>query len=251
MRDEGYDERVFILAGVMPVRSAKALEYMLESVPGMSIADEYIARMESAADPKEEGVAICVETIKRLRETPGVKGVHIMPVMWESITPRIVEEAGLLPRPVIAGVRGRETLAQRGRILRGRETLARARQPHGGGGAMSKFGKAIAAFCEKHGFLGKCAVVAENVVKKPVFGCQDCGQCVLSYDAFTCPMRCPKQIRNGPCGGTRADGHCEVYPERRCIWWLIYERSERWAAWPSCASITFPWTGGSSTPARG
>jgi methylenetetrahydrofolate reductase (NADPH) len=100
VRDEGYDRQVFILAGVMPVRSAKALEYMRDSVPGMSIAEEYISRMKSAADPKEEGVAICVETVKRLMEIPGIAGVHIMPVMWESITPRIVEEAGLLPRPV-------------------------------------------------------------------------------------------------------------------------------------------------------
>ena len=100
VRDEGFDELVYILAGVMPVKSVKALLYMKADVPGMSIADEYIKRMESAEDPKEEGVAICVETIKRLREIPGVKGVHIMPVMWESMTPRIVEEAGLLPRPV-------------------------------------------------------------------------------------------------------------------------------------------------------
>jgi len=99
VRDEGYDQQVFILAGVMPVRGAKALEYMRDSVPGMSIAEEYIRRMKAASDAKEEGVAICVETIKRLKEIPGVKGVHIMPVMWESITARIVEEAGLLPRP--------------------------------------------------------------------------------------------------------------------------------------------------------
>jgi len=90
---------VHILAGVMPVRSVKALLYMKESVPGMSIADEYIRRMETAQDPKEEGVAICVEIMKRLAAVPGVRGVHIMPVMWESITPRVVEEAGLLPRP--------------------------------------------------------------------------------------------------------------------------------------------------------
>lgn len=99
VRDEGYDQQVFILAGVMPVKSAKALEYMRDSVPGMSIAKEYIDRLKSAADPKEEGVAICIETIKALKEIPGVKGVHIMPVMWESITSRIVEGAGLLPRP--------------------------------------------------------------------------------------------------------------------------------------------------------
>jgi hypothetical protein len=59
--------------------------------------------MESVVDSKEEsaamGVAMAVETIKRLREIPGVHGVHIMPVMWESITPKLVEEAGLLPRP--------------------------------------------------------------------------------------------------------------------------------------------------------
>jgi len=103
IRDEGYDKQVYILAGVMPVRSVKALLYMKESVPGMSIADEYIQRMDAVKDSKEEsaetGVAICVETMKRLREIPGVSGIHIMPVMWESITKRLVEEAGLLPRP--------------------------------------------------------------------------------------------------------------------------------------------------------
>lgn len=99
VRDEGYDQQVFILAGVMPVRSVKALLNMRESVPGMSIADEYIKRMESAQDPKEEGVAMCVEIMRQLMNIPGVKGLHIMPVMWESITPRVVEEAGLLPRP--------------------------------------------------------------------------------------------------------------------------------------------------------
>jgi methylenetetrahydrofolate reductase (NADPH) len=102
VRAEGYHELAYILAGVMPVRSVRALEHMRDNVPGMRIADEYLARMKDAADPKEEGVAICTETIRRLRAMPGVSGVHIMPVMWESITPRIVEEAGLLPRPLVA-----------------------------------------------------------------------------------------------------------------------------------------------------
>ena len=92
---------------------------------------------------------------------------------------------------------------------------------------MSKLSEGVARFCEKVPGLYKCAWIAENLVKKPVFRCQDCGQCVLSYNAFTCCMRCPKQIRNGPCGGTRDNGHCEVYPERHCIWWLIYERSRK------------------------
>lgn len=92
---------------------------------------------------------------------------------------------------------------------------------------MSKTSEKFAAFCQKHPTVHACATVAENAVKKPVFGCQDCGQCILSYTAFTCCMRCPKQMRNGPCGGTRADGHCEVYPERYCRWWLIYQRAKK------------------------
>jgi len=102
VRDEGLDQQTYILAGAMPVRSAKALHHMRDNVPGMRIADEYVKRMEDAAEPQEEGIAICVEILKRLREIPGVKGVHIMPVMWESITPRLVEQAGLLP--VKAGI---------------------------------------------------------------------------------------------------------------------------------------------------
>ena len=92
---------------------------------------------------------------------------------------------------------------------------------------MSNASEKLAAFCEKHPKLYSCAVVAENTFKKPVFGCQDCGQCILSYTAFTCPMRCPKQMRNGPCGGTREDGRCEVYPDRYCRWWLIYNRAKK------------------------
>ncbi len=92
---------------------------------------------------------------------------------------------------------------------------------------MSKFSEKLASFFEKHPVLYKCVVAGENAFKKPIFGCQDCGQCVLSYNGYICCMRCPKQIRNGPCGGTRADGHCEVYPERYCVWYRIYQRSKK------------------------
>ena len=92
---------------------------------------------------------------------------------------------------------------------------------------MKKLARRFAAFCEKHPTLYKTVLILENLVKKPVLHCQSCGQCVLSYNAFTCCMRCPKQLRNGPCGGTRENGHCEVYPERECIWWLINERAKK------------------------
>ncbi len=61
-------------------------------------------------------------------------------------------------------------------------------------------------------FLDAIGLPAEAVVKKTLFGCQSCGQCLLHENGMTCPMRCPKNSRNGPCGGVRANGHCEVYP---------------------------------------
>ncbi|MBN1781980.1 methylenetetrahydrofolate reductase C-terminal domain-containing protein [bacterium] len=67
----------------------------------------------------------------------------------------------------------------------------------------------------------------EDLIKVPVFRCQHCGECLLSSTAFTCSQRCPKRIRNGPCGGTGKDGSCEVYPDRKCIWFLIHRRTKR------------------------
>ena len=71
----------------------------------------------------------------------------------------------------------------------------------------------------------------EIIVKKPIFGCHMCGQCVLHSTGMVCPMNCPKNIRNGPCGGVRADGHCEVYPEKICVWLKAYQQSQR-LFWP-------------------
>ena len=54
-----------------------------------------------------------------------------------------------------------------------------------------------------------------------------CGDCVLSKTGMSCPMNCPKALRNGPCGGVRANGNCEVYPDMRCVWAEAYEGSLR------------------------
>jgi hypothetical protein len=65
----------------------------------------------------------------------------------------------------------------------------------------------------------------EDAVKKPVWDCRTCGQCVLHSTGMTCPMTCPKTLRNGPCGGVREDGGCEVKPEMRCVWLKAEARS--------------------------
>lgn len=66
--------------------------------------------------------------------------------------------------------------------------------------------------------------------KKIAFGCKMCGQCILHETGMTCPMGCPKTLRNGPCGGVRMDGHCEVVPGTMCVW-VRAERRSRWLPW--------------------
>jgi len=101
IRDRGIDDQVHILAGVIPIRSVGMARYMRDYVSGVGVPDEIITRMEDAKDAKEEGVKICLDIIEQLKEIPGVHGIHIMAVGWESIVPEIVEQAGLLPRPVL------------------------------------------------------------------------------------------------------------------------------------------------------
>ena len=66
--------------------------------------------------------------------------------------------------------------------------------------------------------LERPVAFVERQVKGALFDCRMCGQCVLSSTGMSCPMNCPKNLRNGPCGGVRANGHCEVKPEMRCVW---------------------------------
>lgn len=67
----------------------------------------------------------------------------------------------------------------------------------------------------------------EELAKRLIFDCRMCGQCVLHSTGMTCPMTCPKNLRNGPCGGVREDGGCEVVPEMRCVWVEAFERSQK------------------------
>ena len=69
--------------------------------------------------------------------------------------------------------------------------------------------------------------VPEKVAKKMVFDCKMCGQCTLHETGMTCPMTCPKQLRNGPCGGVGADTSCEVDPGLKCVWVEAYGRAAR------------------------
>lgn len=78
--------------------------------------------------------------------------------------------------------------------------------------------------------VNRAAAPFENLTKVLLFSCNMCGQCVLHEVGMTCPMNCPKQVRDGPCGGVRMNGHCEVRPEMMCVW-VKAERRSRWLPW--------------------
>jgi Methylene-tetrahydrofolate reductase C terminal len=86
--------------------------------------------------------------------------------------------------------------------------------------------RGLARFLERHGRAGAAFTATEKAVKQAAFGCRMCGQCALPATGYACPQTCPKQLRNGPCGGVSADGACEVHPELRCVWVVAYERAE-------------------------
>jgi hypothetical protein len=75
--------------------------------------------------------------------------------------------------------------------------------------------------------LARILIPVEKIIKIPIFGCHMCGQCVLHSTGLVCPMTCPKNLRNGPCGGVRLNNHCEVKPEMVCVWFNAYQRSQR------------------------
>ncbi len=67
----------------------------------------------------------------------------------------------------------------------------------------------------------------EQPAKRYLFDSQSCGQCILPYTGMSCPMNCPKAIRNGPCGGVRTDGKCEVKADMTCVWVNAWEGNLR------------------------
>lgn len=75
--------------------------------------------------------------------------------------------------------------------------------------------------------IEKPTAFVERAVKGFLFDTQMCGTCTLGATGMTCPMNCPKSMRNGPCGGVRDNGNCEVKPDMRCVWMDAYAGSLR------------------------
>ncbi|MBW1867139.1 MAG: methylenetetrahydrofolate reductase, partial [Deltaproteobacteria bacterium] len=100
-RERGLTEKVYIMAGMTPMKSVGMARYMKNRVPGMDVPDDVVKRMGDTPKEKqpEEGIKICIEAIQRLKAVEGVKGFHIMAIEWEEKVSEIVEASGLYPRP--------------------------------------------------------------------------------------------------------------------------------------------------------
>jgi methylenetetrahydrofolate reductase (NADPH) len=99
-------DKVYILPGLIPLKSARAAHFMADDVPGVVVPETILERMDHAGDAEsqqEMGIEIALEIIEKLKATPGISGMHVMAVHWESIVPRLMEEAAL-PRPAITSL---------------------------------------------------------------------------------------------------------------------------------------------------
>jgi methylenetetrahydrofolate reductase (NADPH) len=94
----GLTDRLYILIGIGPLSSAKSARWMRQNLYGTTIPDAIIERMDAAKEPKQEGVAICVELLQQLAEIPGIAGAHLMAPLNEAAVPTVIERSGLLKR---------------------------------------------------------------------------------------------------------------------------------------------------------
>ncbi|MEE9556959.1 MAG: methylenetetrahydrofolate reductase [Candidatus Adiutricales bacterium] len=102
-REEGLTEKVYILGGVTPIKSARMAKYMKENVAGMDVPDDLLDRIKGVPSKNQaaEGIKMAVETIQWLKSLKGVAGLHLMAIGWEEKVPEILEAAGLTPRPEV------------------------------------------------------------------------------------------------------------------------------------------------------
>ena len=99
--EQGLHKRLFILAGITPIKSKKMLDRMKYHVPGVDIPDEIYARLASAQDFVHESITLTLDLMEQIKKMKGISGVHITALFWEDIIPMLVSESGCYPRPTI------------------------------------------------------------------------------------------------------------------------------------------------------
>ena len=99
VRERGVFDRASVLIGLAPPRSVRSLAFMREHLPGVAVPDAIVERLRASDDPAAEGVRLTVELLEVARRIDGIAGVHLMGLGHEDTVRRVIETAGLLPRP--------------------------------------------------------------------------------------------------------------------------------------------------------
>jgi methylenetetrahydrofolate reductase (NADPH) len=228
---------VYVLSGGAAKKFAKG------EPPGCWVSPELLARVVEEAKAEDKGVAARLEFAARMvamLRGLGFAGAYFggehsaERIRWiiqrsEELAPRAEEfaeeisygrkdgfyffesprEKTKLPLPL----KVMDTMAAMFPVKRDHDSMLR--------GALS----GIFGWVDKHPGLAHALDRFELSIKVPKFGCKDCGNCVLGEMEYVCPMTCPKNLRNGPCGGT-FNGQCEVIPEQKCIWVAVYDHAK-------------------------
>jgi methylenetetrahydrofolate reductase (NADPH) len=240
LADRGIQKPVF---GNVYVLGLKASEKMTKGEPpGCWVAPELVERIRDEVKAKDSGEAARLERAARMvaifrgMEYAGayIGGTHKAEhVRWiiergQELQPRWKEFAEELVYPPKTAFYMYEGQPQPPKPLdfwprlfnfMGRLIPVRQETP------LRKMLRGVFSWIDRRPGLAHKLERVEFAFKSPMFGCQACGNCVLGDMEYVCPQTCPKQLRNGPCGGTN-NGQCEVIPENPCIWVKVYERAK-------------------------
>jgi methylenetetrahydrofolate reductase (NADPH) len=253
----GYDARKFrelkrylnegglktpILGNVYILPAGAARKFSKGEPPGCWVSQELLERVQEEAKAPDKGVAAKLERAARMAAIVrglGYAGVYLGgghqadQMRWiiqrsQEIAPQweqFAEEISYSPKNGFFFFESPRTKRTLPLPLRITDKFAELFPVKKGDSAMRALLSGIFRWIDKRPAAAHFVERAELSFKKPVFGCQACGNCVLGEMEYVCPMTCPKNMRNGPCGGT-FNGQCEVLPDRACIWVKVYEHAQ-------------------------
>jgi methylenetetrahydrofolate reductase (NADH) len=241
MDDRGLKTPIFGNVYVLPPKAAERMSK--GDPPGCWVSPDLLARIQEEAKAADKGMAARLERAAQMAAIVkglGYAGAYIggthdadrirwiiqraeeLAPRWEELAEEISygEKGGFYffdspkhapkPKPMFARVA--DTMAQLFPVKHEDNTLRRILA-------------ATMGWIDRRPAMAEALEKVELAIKKPLFGCQACGNCVLGEMEYVCPMTCPKNMRNGPCGGT-FNGQCEVVPEMQCIWVKVYDTAQ-------------------------
>jgi methylenetetrahydrofolate reductase (NADPH) len=237
MDDRGLKTPILGNVYVLPPKAAEKMSK--GEPPGCWVAPELVEKIQVEAKAADKGMAARLERAARMVAIVrglGYAGAYIggdhnaAHIRWiiqrsEEIAPRWEEFAEEISYGAKDGFYLYESPKRPPKKREWTQPVFDVIEPANTPAALRKVFAAILGWIDRRPAMAHALESAELVFKKPVFGCQACGNCILGLMEYVCPMTCPKNLRNGPCGGT-FNGQCEVVPEKPCIWVGVYERAK-------------------------